>query len=211
MLRKLLIALLTLASSPILATSYTLEPNYTQVIFWWNHLGFSDPGAQLGQGAGTLEYDPAEPTRSSVVVTIPLSSLSTGVPDLDEHLRSNDFFETDKFKNAFFKSTKVENGAAKDRLRVTGDLDLHGISKAVTLDVTLLKIGTNPRTHLPTIGFDATATLKRSDFGLGKFVPQVGDAIQLRITSQAAEANAYAEYLRAQAAAETSAKDAVKK
>jgi polyisoprenoid-binding protein YceI len=146
-----------------------------------------------------------------VLVTIPLSTLNTGVPALDEHLRSEDFFETDKFKNAVFKSTRVERETAKGRLRVTGDLDLHGVSKPVTLDVTLLKVGTNPRTHLPTIGFDAATTLKRSDFGLGRFVPQVSDEIRVRITSQAAEASAYAQYLRAEAAAEAAAKEGANK
>lgn len=210
MIRNLLIAMLMLASFPIGATTYTMESDYTQLIFWWNHLGFSHPAAQLAQGGGTLEYDPADPTRSSVIVTIPLSSLSTGVPALDEHLRSKDFFDTDNFKTAVFKSTKVEKGPAKDRLRVTGDLDLHGITRAVTLDVTLLNVGTNPRNQLPTIGFDATTSLKRSEFGLGKFVPQVKDEIQIRIAAQAAEAKAYTEYLRAQAA-EEAAEAAAKK
>jgi polyisoprenoid-binding protein YceI len=201
MIRNLLIAMLMLAPFPIWATTYTMESDYTQVIFSWNHLGFSNPAAQLAQGGGTLEYDPADPTRSSVIVTVPLSSLSTGVPALDEHLRSKDFFDTDTFKTAVFKSTKVAKGP-KGQLRVTGDLDLHGITRPVTLDVTLLNVGTNPRTHLPTIGFDATTSLRRSEFGLGKFVPQVKDEIQIRITAQAAEAKAYAEYQRAQAAAE---------
>jgi polyisoprenoid-binding protein YceI len=199
-------AMFSLTVSPLWAATYTLEPNYTQVEFSWNHLGFSNPTAQLAQGSGTLEYDPADPTRASVTVTIPLSSLHTGVTDLDEHLRSADFFDTDQFNTAGFKSTKVEKGMAKDRLRVSGSLELHGITKPVTLEVTLLKIGTNARTHLPSIGFDATTTLKRSDFGLGKFVPQVSDEIQIRITSQGAEAKAYAEYLRQEAEAEKAGK-----
>jgi polyisoprenoid-binding protein YceI len=204
--RKLMVALLTFAAFPVFATTYTLEPDYTQVTFWWNHLGFSNPAAQLAQGTGTLEYDPADPTHASVVVSIPLSSLHTGVPDLDEHLRSKDFFDADNFRKVVFKSTKVEKGAAKDRLKVTGDLDLHGISKSVTLDVTLLKIGANVRTLVASIGFDAVTTLKRSEFGLGRFVPQVGDEIQIRIAAEAAEAKAYAQYLRAEAAAEPAAK-----
>jgi polyisoprenoid-binding protein YceI len=138
---------------------------------------------------------------ASVVVTIPLASLNTGVPALDDHLRSKDFFETAKFPVATFKSTKVDKGATADRLRVTGDLSLHGVTKPVTLDVTVVKIGTNPRTTLATVGFDAMTALKRSDFGLGRFVPQVSDEIQIHITSQAVEAKAYAEYLKAQAAA----------
>src|SRR5882724_5570173 len=111
---------LALASASLYATTYTLEPDYTQGVFRWNHLGFSSPAAQFAQGEGTLEFDQADPTKSSVKVTIPLSSLNTGVPALDEHLRSADFFETVKFPAATFKSTRVEKGAAADRLKVTG-------------------------------------------------------------------------------------------
>jgi polyisoprenoid-binding protein YceI len=197
MIRRLaLTACLALGAAPLCATTYTIEPDYTQGVFRWSHLGFSNPAAQVSQGQGTLEFDPADPTRASVQVTIPLSSLNTGVPALDEHLRSEDFFEVAKFPTAIFRSTKVERGAGKDRLKVTGDLSLHGVTRPVTLDVTVLKVGPNPRTQLPTVGFEATTTLKRSDFGLGAYVPQVGDEIRMQITSQGVEAKGYAEYLR---------------
>ena len=198
-LRLALAASLVLAAAPLDATTYTIEPDYTQAVFRWSHLGFSNPAAQLSQGQGTLEFDPANPTRAAVNVTIALSSLNTGVPALDEHLRSEDFFEVAKFPTASFRSTKVEQGAGKDRLKVTGELNLHGITRPVTLDVTVLKIGANPRTQLPTVGFEATTTLKRSDFGLGAFVPQVSDEIKLQISSQGVEAKGYAEYLKKQA------------
>ena len=87
-----------------------------------------------------------------------------------------------------------------DRLQVSGELTLHGVTRPVRLEVTIMKIGTNPRSGLPTVGFEAMTTLKRSDFGLGKYVPQVSDAIQMHLISQAVEAKAYAEYLKAQAA-----------
>jgi polyisoprenoid-binding protein YceI len=199
MIRRLaLAASLVLAAAPLNATTYTIESDYAQVVFRWSHLGFSNPAAQLSQGHGTLEFDPANPTRASVQVTIPLSTLDTGVPALDEHLRSEDFFEVAKFPTATFRSTKIEQGAAQDRLRVTGDLNLHGVTRPVTLDVKVLKVGSNPRTQLPTVGFEATATLKRSDFGLGAFVPQVSDEIQMQIISQGVEARGYAEYLKKQ-------------
>src|SRR4029453_480681 len=137
-LRLALAASLALAAAPLYATTYTIEPDYTQAVFRWNHLGFSNPAAQLSQGQGTLEFDAANPTRAVVNVTIPLSTLDTGVPALDEHLRSEDFFEVAKFPTASFRSTKVEQGAGKDRLRVTGDLNLHGITRPVTLHVTVL-------------------------------------------------------------------------
>jgi polyisoprenoid-binding protein YceI len=200
-----LAASLVVASAPLFAATYTLEPDYTQGVFRWNHLGFSSPAAQFAQGTGTLEFDPANPAKSSVKVTISLSSLNSGVPALDEHLRSEDFFETAKFPTATFRSTRVESGAASNRLKVTGELSLHGVTRPVTLDVTIVKIGANPRTNVPTIGFDATTALKRSDFGLGAYVPQVGDEIQVRLVSQAVEAKAHAEYLKAEAAAEAEA------
>jgi polyisoprenoid-binding protein YceI len=182
--RLALFASFVLAAAPTQAATYALEADYTQCVFRWSHLGFSNPAAQLSQGQGTLDFDPAEPTRAVVDVTLQLATLSTGVPALDEHLRSEDFFEVTKFPTARFRSTKVEPGASKDRLRVTGELSLHGVTKPVTLDVTVLKIGANPRTQLPTVGFEATATLKRSDFGLGAYVPQVGDEIRVQISSQ---------------------------
>lgn len=199
MIRRLVLAAsIALTAAPLSATTYTIEPDYAQVVFRWSHLGFSNPAAQVSQGQGMLEFDPANPTRASVQVTVPLSTLNTGVPALDEHLRSEDFFEVAKFPTASFRSTKVEQGAGKNRLRVTGDLSLHGITRPVTLDVTVLKIGTNPRTNLPTVGFEATTTLRRSDFDLGAFVPQVSDEIRMHIISQAVEANGYAEYLKKQ-------------
>lgn len=203
-------AALLLASAPLYATTYTLEPDYTQGVFRWNHLGFSSPAAQFAQGAGTLDFDQADPTKSSVSVSIPLGSLYTGVAALDDDFRSTDFFDTARFPTATFKSTKVEKLAA-DQLRVTGDLNLHGVTKPVILDVMVVKVGTNPRSNLPTIGFDAKTSLKRSDFGLGKYVPQVGDEIQMHIISQAVEAKAYAEYLKVQAARAAAAKEAAKK
>jgi polyisoprenoid-binding protein YceI len=204
-------ATLVLVSVPLRATTYTLEPNHTQGIFRWNHLGFSSPAAQFGQGEGTLEFDQADPTRSAVKVTIPLSTLNTGVPDLDEDFRSEDFFQTAKFPTATFTSTQVERGSAPERLKVTGNLNLHGVIKRVTLEVTIIQIGTNPRTSLPTVGFEATTTIKRSDFGLGKYVPQVGDEIEIRIPSQAVEAKAYGLYLQSQAEKAAAAADQAKR
>jgi polyisoprenoid-binding protein YceI len=206
MIRYALATALTLASASSFATSYTLEPNYTQAVVHWDHLGFSTPSATLGQATGTLEFDAADPTKSSIKVTIPLSSLNTSVPELDEHLRSADFFDATKFPNATFASTKIEKGDAPNRLVVSGDLTMHGVTKPATLAVTVVRIGVNPRTNLPTIGFDAMTTLKRSDFGLGKFVPQVSDAIPMHVIAQAVDSKALAEYEKAEEAAEKAKK-----
>jgi polyisoprenoid-binding protein YceI len=194
--RLALATALALTAAPLYATTYTLEANYTQGVFRWNHLGFSSPAAQFSQGQGTLEFDPADPTKASVQVSIPLRTLNTGVPDLDDDFRSTDFFDTTKYPDATFTSTRVERGMEQNHLKVTGNLNLHGVTKPVTLDVTMVKIGTNPRSGLPTVGFDAMTTLKRSEFGLGAYVPQVSDEIEMHIICQAVDARAYAEYLK---------------
>lgn len=199
---------LALASCSLGATTYTLESQHSMGTVRWAHLDFSNPTAQFNQIEGTLEFDPAAPAKSSVKVTIPLSHLTSGVPDLDEDLRSPRFFDLDKYPTATFTSTRVETTMMANQLKVTGDLSLRGVTKPVTLDVTINKVGTNPRMHLPAVGFEATATLKRSDFGMGKFVPQVSDEVTIHITSQADEAKGYAALMKAEAdeAAMTTAK-----
>jgi polyisoprenoid-binding protein YceI len=207
MIHRLIVAAAALlAAAPLYAVTYTFEPQHTQGVIRWNHLGFANPTAQFNNVAGTLEFDQADPTHSSVIVTIPLTSMSTGVPDLNDDFKSSDFFDLAKFPAATFKSSKVEKGAAADSLKVSGDLSLHGITKPVTLDVTINRVGTNPRNQVPTVGFEAMATLKRSDFGLGLYVPQVSDEIHIHITAEAAEKNAYEQYLKAQAAREAAKK-----
>jgi polyisoprenoid-binding protein YceI len=205
MIRHFAAAALVLIALPTHATTYTIEPDHAQGVFRWNHLGFSSPAGQFSRSEGTLEFDPADPTKASVKVTIPLSSLQTGVPALDEDLKSDQFFDVAKFPTATFKSSKVQKSAMPGHLQLVGNLNLHGIVKPVTLELAVVKIGTNPRTGLSTVGFDATTTLRRSDFGLGAYVPQVGDEIEMRIIIEAVEAKAYAEYLKERAKEEAKA------
>ena len=207
MIRRLcLAAAALLAAAPLYAVTYTFEPEHTQGVVRWNHLGFANPTAQFNNVQGTLEFDQADPTRSSVRVTIPMTSMSTGVAGLNEDFQSSDFFDYAKFPAATFKSSQVQKGATPGTLKVVGELSLHGITKPVALDVTINKVGTNPRNHVPTVGFEAMATLKRSDFGLGLFVPQVSDEVQVHITAEASEKSAYEQYLKAQAAREAAEK-----
>lgn len=200
MIRRIVLAsALALATAPAFAATYTLDPGHTQVVFSWNHFGYSNPVAQFGKVEGTLEFDQANPVKSSVNVTIPLASVNSNVPKLDEHLQRADFFDSAKFPDATFKSTKVEQGSAKDKLKVIGDLTLHGVTKPVTLDVTINKVGEHPMRKAAAAGFDATTTIKRSDFGINKYVPMVSDDIKIRITSEAIEAKAYAEGMKPKA------------
>jgi len=164
--------------------SYRIDAGHTDVIAQWNHLGFSNPTAHFGQVEGTIVYDADDVAASSVEVTLPLSGLNSHVARFDEHLRNADFFDAARFPVATFRSTRVE-AAGEQRLKVTGDLTIKGITRPVVLDVVLNKAGLHPRNNKPTIGFDATATVLRSDFGLGRGAPAVSDEVKIRITTEA--------------------------
>jgi polyisoprenoid-binding protein YceI len=176
----------TATAAPV---TYKLDPGHTMVLFSWNHFGFSNPSANLGNVDGTLVYDEKDPTKATVEATLPLTGLDTFVPKLDEHLKSADFLDAAKYPTVTFKSTKV-TAAGKGKLKVAGDLTVHGVTKPVTLDVTLNKVGPHPMMKVQTVGFDATTTIKRSDFGVGAYVPNVSDEIKIHITTEAHDASA---------------------
>ncbi|MGY3267043.1 YceI family protein [Lysobacter sp. HA35] len=164
--------------------TYTMDANHTQVTATWTHFGYSHPFANFGQADGTIVYDPQNVGASSVKVTLPLAGLDSTIPALDEHLRSADFFDAEKYPTITFTSTKVE-AAGDKKLRVTGDLTVHGVTKPAVLDVTINGAGPHPMSKREAVGFDATTTIKRSDFGVTKYVPNVSDDIQIRITTEA--------------------------
>ena len=205
--RIALAAVLALASAPLHATSYTFDPSHTEGVFRWSHLGFSNPSAQFSQVEGTLQFDPADPAHASVIATIPMDKVDTGVPALNSRLRDIEFFDTARFPSASFSSTRVEPAGAPGRFKVSGDFSLHGITRPVTLDVTLNKIGANPLDpKRAEIGFEAATTIKRSDFDLGLYAPRlVSDEIQIHITSEAVESKAFAQELKEDAAQKAAA------
>ncbi len=184
----LLSALLTAATAPAAAiaapVTYQLDPTHTDVLFTWNHNGFSFPTGRAAISSGTLTYDAAKPTASQVQVELPLAELATHVPKLDEIVKSDKLFDAAKFPQATFRSTSVSTQGS-GRLKITGDLTLHGVTRPVVLDATLNKLGEHPSRKVPTIGFNATAVIRRSEFGLDAFLPNIADEVQLRITTEA--------------------------
>ena len=185
--RGVLAAALSLAATHAFAApvTYAIDPSHTDVVAQWNHLGFSNPIAHFGQAEGTIVYDADDVSASSVEVVLPMSGLSSHVKAFDEHLRSADFFDAEQFPQASFRSTAVES-AGEGKLKITGDLTIKGITRPVVLDATINKVGPHPMSGQPAAGFDAVATIKRTDFGLGMYVPNVSDEVQLRITTEAA-------------------------
>lgn len=169
------------AAAPV---TYKMDPNHTDVIASWSHFGFSNPIAHFGQVDGAIVYDAANVGQSSVKVTIPLAGLDANVDAFNEHLRSAEIFDAEKFPDITFTSTRVE-AAGDTKLRVFGDLTVHGITKPVVLDTTINKIADHPMTKRGAAGFDATTTLKRTDFGVGLYAPNVSDEVTIRITTEA--------------------------
>ncbi len=186
MKRPLFAAALALASTVAFAAplTYKIDANHTDVVASWSHFGFSNPIAHFGKVDGSITYDPANVGASKVEVTIPLSGLNSHVGDFDDHLRSADFFDAEKFPTITFKSTSVK-AAGKGKLKVTGDLTIKGTTKPVVLDVTINKTGVQPLAKREAAGFSATTTVKRTDFGLGLYAPNVSDQVKLSITTEA--------------------------
>jgi len=163
---------------------FNIDNNHTQVSFTYDHFGFSNPTSRLEQIKGSIELNQQDWGKSSVTVTMPLAGLHTGVEKLDAHMKSADFFDAEKNPDITFKSTKVEKTGEK-ALKVTGDLTAHGVTKPVTLDVRINKIGENKMMQTQTAGFDADTSFKRSDWGVGGYAPAVGDEVKVHITVSA--------------------------
>ncbi|MHB8310335.1 MAG: YceI family protein [Metallibacterium sp.] len=183
----MLAAGLALLAAPVFAApvTYTFNLDHTQVRFCWDHFGFSMPCANMNTVEGTLVYDAQDPALSSVRVTMPMSGLDTHVPALNMHLKEADFFNAAQFPDITYKSTKVIPGTKPGDLTIEGLLTAHGVTQPVTLHARLTKIGEQPMLHVPAIGFNATASIERSAFGVGAYVPMVSDAVQISITVEA--------------------------
>ncbi|RZO86348.1 MAG: polyisoprenoid-binding protein [Oceanococcus sp.] len=167
------------------ADKYKFDTVHSQVIFFVSHLGFSMSEGEFLDFDGGFSFDQKNWGNSSVDVTIKTASISLDDKKWDDHMKNEDFFNVEKYPTMTFKSTKVESKDGKTGT-ITGDLTLLGVTKPVTLDVTFNKAGAhpfNPKKQL--IGFSATGTLKRSEFGMKYALPAVGDEVEIRIEVEA--------------------------
>mgnify|MGYP003138304087 FL=1 len=178
-------AVLALLATPALADTYQIDTSHPYLGFEISHLGFSTTYGRFTDVSGTIDLDEENPEASSVKVTIVPASIYSGDEKRDEHLRGADFFNVEEFPDMSFKSTSIEQTGEKTG-KITGDLTMHGVTKPVTLDTTFTKMGDYPMQEgMKAVGFNATASLKRSDFGIDKFVPMVGDEVTITISLEA--------------------------
>jgi polyisoprenoid-binding protein YceI len=184
-MRRLFLATAAVAAfaAPAWSADYTIDPSHTHVLFMVDHLGFSKMIGVFKAVSGSFSFDPANVAASKVKVEIKTASLDTQFGPRDNDLKGADWFNVTEFPDMSFVGTSYAKTGDKSGT-VTGNLTMLGVTKPVTLNVTFNKAGVRPSDKKDAAGFSATATLKRTDFGLKTFVPYIGDEVSLLIESE---------------------------
>ena len=161
--------------------TWQIDPNHTAAQFSVKHLGISTVRGQFEKASGTVSFDPSDPTKASIEATIDANTVNTRVQMRDNDLRSPHFFEVEKYPTITFKSTRTES-AGTGKLKVTGDLTIHGVTKRVVLDVDASSQPINdPMGKGLRMGASATTSVDRRDFGITYMQGIVADEIQITL------------------------------
>lgn len=169
---------------------FMLDSSHSQVVFSYNHLGFSTTTGMFSGFEGEIMYDEGNPGNSTVSVSMPVMSMFTGWEAREAHFMSDDFFGATEADLVTFTSTGIEV-TGDNTAMITGDLTMNDVTKSVVLNTTLNQAAPypfGPKQGTPTLGFTATTTLLRSDFGVGAFAPAVSDEVEVTISLEALKA-----------------------
>lgn len=183
-MKYLFVFLFLIIASPAFAAAptYDIDHGHTRIFFRVNHGGFSDLIGEFKEYEGYFTFDEMSPEASKADVTLKVGSIQTSSPELDKKLMGEEFFDEEKYPTITFKSTKVTKSSPNTGT-LEGILTMHGVSKPLAFEVTLNKSGDFMGTYKA--GFSAVATVKRSDFGLDKYVPLVSDEVMIDIEAEA--------------------------
>ncbi|MYG05991.1 YceI family protein [Candidatus Poribacteria bacterium] len=166
------------------ADKYEIDTVHSMIIFRAKHAGVSYNYGRFNEFTGKLKID-EDVSKSEVEFEVKAKSIDTGNEKRDQHLRSSDFFSAKQFPVITFKSSKVKaKESEEDVLEVTGDLELHGVKKSITVDVEITGRGQGQKGE-SLIGFESTFTIKRSEFGMTFMVGPVSDDIRLTVSIEA--------------------------
>ena len=170
----------------VTAGTYNTDPGHTLIGWRVGHFGFNDYFGIFGDATGTLLLDPAKPNASTVDITIPIGKVTTASAGLTGHLLragkeggKADFFGPAPADAKFVSTSVVAKGTTA---KITGNLTLNGVTKPVVLDTTFSGAGNNSFNKKATVGFHATTTIKRSEFGISYAVPMISDDVTLDIS-----------------------------
>ena len=167
---------------------YLLDASHSQIVFTYNHLGFSTTTTMFSGFEGEIMFDAEAPAGSSVAVSFPVKTMLTGWEARFAHFMAPDFFGDHAGDMVEFTSTAI-NVTGDKTADITGDLTLNGVTKPVTLKAILNQAGQHPMAGKPWAGFDASATVKRTDYNLGEFAPYVSDEVEIYISIEAMKAD----------------------
>lgn len=183
-----LIAALVAAPAFAAPEKYTLDASHSQIVFSYNHLGFSTTYGMFSGFNGEIMFDAEDPAASSVNVAFPVRSMFTGWEAREAHFMSPEVFNAvDDTAMVTFTSTAIEV-TGDTTANITGDLTMNGVTKPVTIAATMTQSGNHPMANTPWLGFTGTTSVLRSDFGVGLFAPAVGDEVQITISIEAGKA-----------------------
>jgi polyisoprenoid-binding protein YceI len=166
--------------------TYEVDKNHGSITFKVMHMGFANYTMRFNDFDASITLDSAKPENSSVTATIIPASLDSHNQQLTQHTSSKEFFDIEQYPTISFASTKIEKTDSTHG-KIYGNLTMHGVTKPVVLDTIFNGAGANFMSKTPTIGFSATTTVTRSEFGMGGFVPMVGDQVSVMIETEFAK------------------------
>jgi polyisoprenoid-binding protein YceI len=162
---------------------YDFDKDHTHIIFFVSHEGFSESIGRMDAFDGKFSFDENEPQASELDVTVKADSIDTGIRELDKVVKSDTFLNVKAFPLIHFKSTHVDVLSRKTG-DIKGNLTLHGVTKPAVLHVRYNHSGIHPFTNNYVSGFSADMTIKRSDFGMKAYIPDVGDEVRIHIEAE---------------------------
>ena len=174
-------------TEPMGEAMYEIDTAHSMIIFRAKHNGVSYNYGRFNEFTGAITMDETDASKSTVEFEVKAASVDTGNEKRDQHLRSSDFFSAKQFPVITFKSTKVSaKEGEEDVLEVTGDLELHGVKKSITADVTITGRAKD-RQGVSLIGFESIFTIKRSEYGMTYGMEGISDDVQLTVSIEAKE------------------------
>jgi polyisoprenoid-binding protein YceI len=182
-MKPVLFAAALLAAAPALAQTYEVDTRHSHMSWSIPHLGISTYRGKFARTAGKITLDRAAKTGTIEITVDPASQIS-GDERLDKHLASEDFFNVAKFPSITFRSSKV-TFSGDNPTRIDGELTMLGVTRPVTLQVTLFRCIEHPRLKKEVCGADSTATIKRSEWGMKYGLPGLIDDVKLDLQVEA--------------------------
>jgi len=175
------LAFITFTAFTAITGTWTNDDPHSQLGFTVTHLGIADISGTFNDFDVTVKSSKHDFSDASFELTAKTASIDTRVEARNNHLKSADFFEAEKYPTMYFKSTSIKN-AGKNKFKLTGDLTLHGVTKPVTMDLEYRGTVENPMSKKPTAGFQVTGVIKRSDFNLGNNFPppMISDEVHIK-------------------------------